>query len=132
MNNYPLGDFLIRIKNGCAVDKKTVTVSWSKKLEEVAKILVDASLLKRFDVSRGKTIKKNMVVELAYDSAGKPLFREIKFFSKPGRRYYVGHKDLPYTSKPSGIIIVSTPQGLMTAKKARKECVGGEVIAEIY
>ena len=132
MNNYPLGDLLIRIKNGCAVDKKTVTVSWSKKLEEITKILVDTSLVKGFDVSKGKTVKKSMVVELAYDVVGKPVFREIKFFSKPGRRYYVGHKDLPYSSKPTGIVIVSTSQGLMTAKKARKEHVGGEVIAEIY
>ncbi len=132
MNNYPLGDFLIRIKNGGAVDKKTVVVPWSKKLEEIAKILVDSSLLKRFDVSKEKAAKKEIIAELAYHGAGKPLFKEIKFFSKPGRRYYVGYKDLPYTGRSNAIVIVSTSQGLMTARKARKKNLGGEVIAEIY
>lgn len=130
MNSYPIGDFLIRIKNGGAVDKKTVTVDWSKKLEEIAKVLIDGNLAAKYTVSKGK-IKKEMTLELIYVSQDRPAVRKVKLFSKPGRRFYSSHRDLPYKDELNGIIIISTSQGMMTVEKARKNKLGGEVIAEI-
>jgi small subunit ribosomal protein S8 len=131
MNSYPIGDFLIRIKNGSAVDKKTVVVDWSKKLEEVAKILIEGNLVEKYTVSKEK-IKKKMILELVYDSKGRPAVKQVNLFSKPGRRFYSGYKDLPYKNEPNGVIIISTSQGMMMVEKARKNNLGGEVIAEIY
>lgn len=128
--NYPTGDFLIRIKNGSAVDKKTVTVDWSKKLEKIAEIIKKYGFISSYSVSKDK-IKRRIIVEIAYDADDKPMIKKVRLFSKPGRRFYTDAKNLPYKSNPNGIIIISTSQQIMTADEARKKNLGGEVIAEI-
>jgi len=75
--------------------------------------------------------KKVITVELKYDN-NEPAIRSIKRISKPGRRVYVGSKELPVVLSDMGIVILSTSQGVMTNKEARKRKLGGEILCEIY
>ncbi len=125
----PIADMLIRVKNGYLAGKSEVIVPWSKLLESLAKILVETGFLsKEKIVSEGA---KTLVLELKY--AGKiPALTQVKRVSKPSLRVYARKDGLPRVLGGLGMAIISTPRGLMTNKKARKEGLGGEVICEVW
>lgn len=131
MNNYPLGNFLIQIKNAHLASKDWLVTPYSKIKEEVAKILVDAGFLSTVEEEKIKGKKfSNLKIGLV-DREKKP-FWEVKLYSKPGRRYYAKTGEIPYPSTPGGLVVISTPKGVMRARRARKENLGGEVIAVIW
>jgi len=124
---YPLGDFLIAIKNAYLAEKSQVVVPWSKQKEAVAKLLKKAKFLKEVKVKKeGK--KQFLAVELSPEKGRV----EVKLFSKPGRRYYVSVREIPFPQGKGAVVIVSTPQGVMLGKEARKKKIGGELIAHIW
>ncbi len=126
----PIADLLIRIKNALRVRKKTVTVPYSKIKIAILKILRDTELIDNFKVV-GEN-KKQLVINLKYDEVGEPLIEELKRISKPGRRVYLGYKELKPLRGGFGFRIVSTSRGIMTDIEARRRKLGGEIICEVY
>ena len=122
----PVGDALVRIKNGYQVGKVTVIISFSKLILKLAKLLEKEGYLSGVE-QKGREI----TVTLKYNSRV-PVLTDIKRVSKPSLRVYKGFKDLPRVLNGLGIAVISTPKGLMTDKEARKLKVGGEVLALIW
>ncbi len=122
----PVGDALIRIKNGYSVGKVSVNLNFSKLIWNLAKLLQKEGYL-----SEVKQDKREIVVTLKYNSRI-PILTDIKRVSKPSLRVYKGVKDLPRVLNGLGIAIISTPKGLLTDKEARKIKAGGEVLALVW
>lgn len=122
----PIADALIRIKNGYQVGKVGVLVNRSKLIWRLMKLLEKAGY-----VDSVKEKDRQIEVTLKYTSR-KPVLTDIKRVSKPSLRVYQGVKDLPRVLNGLGIAIISTPKGLMTDREARKEKVGGEVLALVW
>ncbi len=128
----PIGDMLIRIKNGYRARKQVVEIPYSKIKEEIAKILVKEGYLKNLksQMSNVKT-QKTLNLTLKYEGK-KPAIEEIKRISKPGVRIYAKAGKIPKVRLGFGITILSTSKGIMTDKQAKKENLGGEVICQVW
>lgn len=124
ITNYPVGDFLIRVKNAALAEKRDVLVDNNKLIMEVAKILKKEGYLESLNEK-----EKVLNVRIALKSK-KPVISDIKLVSKPGLRIYMGVDELLQKKGPSQFI-VSTTQGILLSKEAIKKRLGGEVIAEI-
>jgi len=120
---------LIRIKNAQNAGHDSVRVSHSKFKYEIARALVAAGFVGKID-RKGKRIKKILEIELRYINDS-PAIHGIALISKPSIRIYKGAKELN-AGKKGGIILVSTPKGVMSGVDARKQKVGGMVIAEVW
>lgn len=127
----PISDMFAKIKNALAVQKETVSISYSKVKMEIAKVLLRANYIKEIN-RRGKKNKKTMELVLAYDENGKGLITHLSRISKPSRRVYLSLKEIKPVRRGYGMMIISTPKGILTDKEAKKEKVGGEAIAEIW
>lgn len=126
MNTAPHLDFLIRLKNGYLAGNKVVSVPTSKLIQSICQ------LLKRFQlISDYKTDNRLTTVSLNYNQ-GAPAFTQVTIFSKPGRRWYEKAFSLPWGKSRSSLIIISTPEGLMSQKEAKVKGLGGEIFAELY
>lgn len=123
--NYPVGDFLIRIKNAAQAKNHEVKDAATKKKVAVAKALEKAGLVE--DV-KSKDGILSLNVSFSHKS---PVLMDIKLVSKPGKRVYYKLSDIEAKRGPS-IFLVSTPKGILTTKEARKVGMGGEIIAEIW
>ncbi len=121
-----VADLLIRIKNGYMASRKEVMVSYSKLNLSILQLLKSEGYLVSFEEA-GQQIK----VILKYENRV-PVLTEVKRVSKPGRRVYKNKHLLPYVLNGLGIAIISTPKGILTDKQARKEGVGGEVMALVW
>lgn len=123
----PVADALIRIKNGYMARKVLVLVSYSNLVIKLCELLVKQGFIEKVEKQNERDIK----VTLKYQNR-KPALTDIKRISKPGRRVYKGVKELPWVLNGLGVALISTPKGLMTEKEARKEGVGGEVMAYVW
>lgn len=124
MTNYPLGDFLIRIKNQALARGVEVSVPKTKMIFAVANTLVELGVLREVVEENGKIIAR-----LAYRKK-EPVLMNLKLISKPGLRIYASVDELKKLKGPK-VYILSTPKGIMNSRQAMKEKVGGELIAEI-
>lgn len=124
--NDPVADALIRIKNGYSVGKVSVTIKFSKLIWNLVRLLQKEGYL-----SDVKQSKREIIVTLKYNSRI-PALTDVKRVSKPSLRVYKGVSDLPQVLSGLGIAIISTPQGLLTDRQARKKRVGGEVLAFVW
>lgn len=124
VNNYPVGDFLIRLKNAGLARQRIVEVPFTKLVRDVAKILEREGYLDEVSVKGGAVLAR-----LKYKKK-EPVLLNIHLVSRPGLRVYMGVDALAKKKGPS-IFVVSTPQGIVMSKDAIKKRVGGEVIAEI-
>ena len=122
----PVADALIRLKNGYQVGKIAVSVRYSKLILKLMKLLEEEGYIQGAKEKDGE-----ILVSLKYN-ARKPAIADIKRVSKPSLRVYKGVSDLPRVLNGLGIAVISTPKGLLTDKKARKEKVGGEILALIW
>jgi small subunit ribosomal protein S8 len=127
--NYPVGDFLIRLKNAYKANRKQLVSPSSKFREAVAQLLKKHGYIADY-VSEGE-VKKTLTLHLVYNNR-QPKVTDVKLFSKPGRRLYQTSSALPWGQTPSSLIIVSTSKGLLSQKEAAAQKIGGEIIAEIY
>lgn len=126
----PISDMLTRIRNAALVKKYQVTLPSSKMKFAIAKILEKEGYVGLVsEASEGP--RKTLTIGLKYEQ-GRPVIHSIKRISKPGNRVYVKHTELPIVLSNLGLAIVSTPNGLMTNKEARKRKLGGELICEIF
>ena len=122
-------EMLIKIKNGQAVKKETISVPYSNFKFNVAKLLEKEGFVGETK-KRGRD-KKRIVIKLKYDNKT-PKIHGVKLISKPGRRIYLEKKELYLPKAGHGILIVSTPKGLLTSKEARKVNTGGEAVCEVW
>lgn len=126
----PIADLLTRIKNAYAANRLLVAMPASRGKQMVAQILAKNGYVEKVTVT-GKGKERNLVVELKYIKH-MPAITEVKRVSKPGRRIYRGTAELPRVLQGQGMAIVSTSQGMMTDRQARKQKLGGEVIATVW
>jgi small subunit ribosomal protein S8 len=138
MTTDPIADMLTRIRNALMVKKSEVILPMSKLKHEIAKILEGEGWVYKVEVMKPDN-KKNknssfdsLRIVLKYKKSGKPTITSIKRISKPGLKVYVDKNNLPRVLNNMGIAIISTSEGMMTNKEARKRGVGGEVICEVY
>lgn len=124
--NDPVADALIRIKNGYMAQKRQILIRYSKLIWNLCQLLSKEGFIG--DI---KLEERDIVVTLKYNDRS-PAVTDVKRVSKPGLRVYKGSKGLPRVLNGLGIAIISTPRGVMTDKQARKEGVGGEVMAEVW
>jgi small subunit ribosomal protein S8 len=120
---------LTRIRNGQLVDKRAVTMPSSKLKVAIAQVLKDEGYIEDFQVA-GEAGKAMLEVRLKY-YAGRPVIERIERVSRPGLRVYRGRDAIPQVMNGLGVAIVTTPQGVMTDRKARQSGVGGEVLCYV-
>ena len=123
----PIADMLTRIRNANQMRNKEVSMPVSKIKLEIAKILDAEGFITNY------TVKDNtLTLTLKYGQNKERVITGLKRISKPGLRVYAGAEEIPHVLNGLGIAIISTPKGVMTDKLARKNNVGGEVIAYIW
>jgi small subunit ribosomal protein S8 len=122
----PIADMLTRIRNAQMAEKAAVSMPSSKLKVAIAEVLRDEGYIDDFAV-RDSSGKSELDIALKY-YAGRPVIERIERVSKPGLRVYKGKNDLPRVMNGLGIAIVSTPQGVMTDRRARAANTGGEVL----
>ena len=128
----PIADYLTRIRNAQMAGHRMVEISSSKMKRAITEILYDQGFIHRYKFVDAETGQGKIMIALKYDPASKePVIRKLQRASKPGLRRYEGADSLPRVNNGLGIAIVSTSQGVMTAKKAKQEHIGGEVICYI-
>ena len=127
----PIADLLTRIRNASQARHATVDVPASNMKKAIAQILVDEGYVTSYKVTEDD--KQGVItITLKYTDNMQPVITGLRRISKPGLRIYTSCEDMPKVMKGIGTAIVSTPKGVMTDKKARKENVGGEVLAFVW
>ena len=128
----PIADMLTRIRYGVQANMETVDVTPVSKVKvEIAKILKQEGYISNYAVS-GEGIEKKMTITLKYGPDKQKVISGIKRISKPGLRVYAKQNAIPKVLNGLGIAIISTSQGMMTDKDARKNHAGGEVVAYVW
>ena len=127
----PIADLLTRIRNASTAKHPSVDIPASNLKKAICQILVDEGYIKGMQV-KNDTVQGTIVVTLKYQANGEPVIAGLRRVSKPGLRKYSSVEDMPKVMKGLGVAIVSTSKGVMTDKEARKENVGGEVLAFIW
>ncbi|MBS3911241.1 MAG: 30S ribosomal protein S8 [Hydrogenophaga sp.] len=125
----PIADMLTRIRNAQMVEKATVTMPASKVKTAIAQVLKDEGYIDGFQV-KSSDGKNELEIALKY-YAGRPVIERIERVSRPGLRVYRGRNAIPQVQNGLGVAIVTTPQGVMTDRKARATGVGGEVLCYV-
>ena len=134
VTNDPIADMLTRIRNALARGKPAVIVPVSTIKIEIARILKEEGYIEDFSVGDENPVPY-ITVQLKYFGSRrdrKPVITKLQRISKPGRRVYRKRKELPIVLSGTGIAIVTTPKGVMTAQQARRSGVGGEVLCYIW
>ena len=127
----PIADLLTRIRNASQAKHATVDIPASNMKKAIAQILVDEGYIKSFTVKEDN--KQGVItITLKYTETNAPVITGLRRISKPGLRIYTSCEDMPKVLKGIGTAIVSTPKCVMTDKQARKENVGGEVLAFVW
>lgn len=127
----PIADMLTRIRNANSAKHQTVDVPVSKMKKAIADILLEEGYIKGYEIV--DDAKQGMIrITLKYGANKKKVISGLERVSKPGLRVYSSAEELPKVLKGLGIAIVSTSQGIMTDKNARKAHIGGEVLAFVW
>ena len=127
----PIADMLTRIRNANAMKYKEVSMPVSKTKTEIARILKDEGFIADYKIRNDKP-QKTLVLTLKYTNKKERVITGLKRISKPGLRVYSSANDVPKVLNGFGIAIISTSKGIMTDKEARKQSLGGEVMAYIW
>ena len=129
--NDPIADMLTRIRNANQMRYKEVEVPASKIKIEIARILKDEGFISDYKIKKND-VQSIIVLNLKYGDRKERVITGLKRISKPGLRVYAKANELPRVLNGLGIAIISTSHGIMTDKEARKESLGGEVMAYIW
>ena len=126
-----IADMLTRIRNANSMGYEEVTVPASKLKVELARILKEEGFIKEYKVV-SENVQKNILLTLKYGNKKERVITGLKRISKPGLRVYVKSDEVPKVLNGLGIAIISTSKGIMTDKEARKQNLGGEVLAYVW
>jgi len=129
--NDPVGDMLTRIRNAQMRGKSTVRTPASKMRVRVLDVLASEGYIRGYETATGPKGHPELEISLKYFE-GAPVIHEMKRVSKPGRRVYMGVRDIPQVRQGLGVSIVSTPKGVMSDAAARAANVGGEVLCTVF
>src|SRR3954470_20515273 len=127
----PIADFLTRIRNGLQADHDAVDIPASRLKLEIARVLREQGYIEGYGEHAGR-VGQVLRVTLKYTEDRAPVISGMKRVSKPGRRTYVNRTEIPKVLGGMGTAILSTSRGVMTGHEARREGVGGEVLAFIW
>ena len=127
----PIADMLTRIRNANVMRYKEVEVPASKIKLEIARILKEEGFIADYKIQEND-VQNTIVLNLKYGQNKERVITGLKRISKPGLRVYAKHEEIPKVLNGLGIAIVSTSKGIMTDKDARKQSLGGEVLAYIW
>jgi small subunit ribosomal protein S8 len=127
----PVADFLTRVRNAIGARQPKVDVPASRLKLEIARILKDEGYIQNFKATEEEG-KKVLRVYLKYGADNQAAINAMKRISRPGCRVYVRRNEIPRVLGGMGINILTTPQGVMTGRQARKAGVGGEVLCEVW
>lgn len=131
MQTDPVSDYLTRLRNAQQAGHRRVDVPASKLKRAMTKILVDKGYVNNFiDITDNK--QGVLRLFLKYDAYGQPVIKKLSRVSKPGLRKYCGADEIPSSYNGLGIVILSTSNGVMTDKEAKKLKIGGEILCSIY
>lgn len=132
----PIADFLTRVRNAIMAGQQMVSVPSSKLKLAIAKILQEEGFIEKFEeFSVEGKVQNTLRLQLKYVGERrerKPVISGIKSVSTPGRRVYVGKKEIPWVRSGLGISILTTPKGVMTGGRARQLGVGGELLCKVW
>ena len=132
MQTDPIADFLTSIRNAAAAKHQRVDVPASKLKSEIARILKEEGYISTFKTVDENKTHKTLRVFLKYTPDRRSVISGIKRISRPGARLYVGSQEVKPVVGGLGISILTTPQGLMSGRAARKAKVGGELLCEVW
>lgn len=129
-----VGDFIVRLQNAAAIGRRSISVPYSAHLLAIAQKLKELGFVHAAEVRTvgNSEVKKEIVVELAYDEHGEARLRGVKRASKPGRRLYVPSTKAHRVRGGTGARILSSPLGIISDAEARKSHAGGEELFEIW
>ncbi len=126
----PIADMLIRIKNGGNAGKDIVEMPFSNLKEAIAKVLFAEGYITSY-AKKGKKVQKTLEVGIAYEGKS-PRVADVARMSKPSRRYYLSVDEIKPIKNGFGLMVMSTPKGVMSGNEARKSQVGGEALFKIW
>ncbi|MCX6646942.1 MAG: 30S ribosomal protein S8 [bacterium] len=127
----PIADMLTRLRNATMVNNKTCDVPYSTFKKSIANVLKQEGFILGYDIRLVKN-RKMLRFYLKYAGEKDPIIKGIKRESKPGRRLYVGYKEIPYVFDGLGVNILSTSKGMMSGVEAKKRKLGGELICSVW
>jgi small subunit ribosomal protein S8 len=127
----PIADFLTRIRNALHASEDVVDVPASTFKAELARILSEQGYIEGYSTERAR-VGEVLRLRLKYTEDRQPVISGLQRVSRPGRRNYVGHGDVPKVLGGMGTAIISTSRGVMTGHDARRAGVGGEVVAQVW
>jgi small subunit ribosomal protein S8 len=125
----PIADYLTRLRNAARANRQDVTVPYSRMKEEITRILKQEGFISGYEVDR--TGRPQIKVSLKFINRT-PALTGLKRVSRPGLRKYVGSEDVPRVLGGMGVSILSTSRGIMTGREAKREHVGGELLAVVW
>ena len=131
MLNDPIADYLTRIRNALGSGHDDVEIPASRLKEEMSRILKEQGYIRDFHRKPAK-VGEAIEIRLKYTEDRRPVIAGLERISRPGRRRYVDHKEVPRVHGGTGTAIVSTSVGVMTGHEARAKGVGGEVVAYVW
>lgn len=131
MMTDPIADMLTRLRNANMALHESVSMPSSKLKEGIAKILASEGYVDGFEVTVSGS-HKVLDIKLKYGSDRARIIEGLRRVSKPGRRVYVGADELPRVQGGLGVAVISTPQGLLPDREARRRRLGGEVLCEVW
>ena len=135
MMTDPIADMLTRIRNGLQARHEVVEIPASKEKMEIARILKEEGFIKDFKIEKDEeknSVQNTIILTLKYTDKKERVITGLKRISKPGLRVYAKNDEIPKVLNGLGIAIISTSKGIMTDKEARKQNIGGEVLAYIW
>lgn len=127
----PISDMLTRIRNAVSVGHERVSMPSSSLKVNIARILVDEGYIDHYEVNENGH-RKSLELVLRYGDRRQPALQGIKRVSRPGHRVYKGASDLPRVQGGLGVAVISTSQGLMPDREARRRRLGGEILCEVW
>ncbi len=127
----PIADMLTRIRNALMAGHDSVLVPASKMKLVLARILKEERFITEYELLRGKP-QRVMKLRLRYFDDGEPAISGLKRVSRPGLRVYVGSNEIPRLYGGLGVALLSTPEGVLTGRKARSQGVGGELLCYVW
>ena len=127
----PIADYLTRIRNGLTAGLTTIEVPSSRLKLEISRILVEQGYIVGFEREPAEVGEK-ITVQLKYTEDRRPVITGLERVSRPGRRRYVDRDSVPRVQGGTGTAIVTTSKGVMTGHQAKKEGIGGEVLAYVW
>ena len=129
----PIADYLTRLRNAMKANHRIVEVPAFNIKKEITKILFDKGYILNYKFEETENHQGNIKIALKYNPVTKlPAIKKIERVSTPGLRKYAGSEDIPRILNGLGMAIVSTSQGMMTDKEARRNNIGGEVLCLVY